>query len=212
MAAWHKGVRTFMLISCGDKLLKPRDNKRDAPKVLGFPDIPYVFKNSYCILVLLWPFWWTAKWYTSILNAFWASWHERQANRVHLNFLPPTQQLWALKGGMVPRIVGCRYLMQKTRLERIPVWYINVHEGNSNEVQISGSFTYWNLTKLLNGFWATWKSKYAAVCRQLFIVDHCVLKYIYNVDRGLLWISVFWNTFILWTGVYCGSVCFKIHL
>jgi len=52
----------------------------------------------------------------------------------------------------VPRKVGCRYLMQKTRLERIPVWYIAVHKGGSNEVQISGRFAYCVLTKLVNGF------------------------------------------------------------
>jgi hypothetical protein len=60
--------------------------------------------------------------------------------------------MWAFEGGMVPRKVGCRYLMQKTRLERIPVWYIAVHKGGSNEVQISGRFAYCVLTKLVNGF------------------------------------------------------------
>jgi len=96
---------------------------------------------------------------------------------VLLNFLPSAQQLWALKGAMVPRIVGCRCLMQKTRLERIPVWYITVHKGGSNEVQISGRFTYWILTKLVNGFFGfILKSKYAAVCRQVFIYGSLCFK------------------------------------
>ena len=113
-----------------------------------------------------------------------------------VNFLPSAQQLWAPKGGMVPRIVGCRYLMQKTRLERIPVWYITVHKGGSNEVQISGRLAYWILTKLVNVFFGfILKSKYVAVCRQGFIMDHSVLKSIYNV-----------------VGVHHGSLCFKIHL